>query len=298
MNQDEKIIEKLKQEYENIPVPPQARVRMQQGINQAKKEMNQEQNQIKKAQKRGNIMKLVRTTGGTAAAAMIAITLMANFSPTTANAMEKLPVIGSIAKVVTFRTFEDQTKNFEANIQVPQVTLDGTKEAAVNKSIEAYADELIARYEAELSASQGEGHYAMDSTYQVVTDSEKYLSIRIDTTLAMASGTQFVKIFTVDKSTGEVMTLSGLFQSKPEILAQIGENIKEQMRAQMAQDDGKSYFLDSEVPASDFTGLNGTESFYINNAGELVITFDEYVVAPGYMGAVEFTIPRSVTGTF
>ena len=40
------------------------------------------------------------------------------------------------------------------------------------------------------------------------------------------------------------------------------------------------------------------ESFYFNEEGLLVIAFDEYEVAPGYMGAVEFTIPSSVAGTF
>ena len=290
MNRDEKtVMDHLKQEYEDIPVPPQAKARIEQGINQAKRE-NQ-------TQKRGKMMmKLMKTTGATAAAAMVAITLMANLNPATANAMEKLPVIGSIAKVVTFRTFEDQTKGFEAKIDVPQVTIDGDKENAVNKSIQEYADELIAQYESDLAASQGEGHYSMDSSYKVVTDSDKYLSIRIDTTLAMASGTQFVKIFTVDKSTGNVITLADLFKDRPETLGAISENIKEQMRDQMAKDDSKTYFLDSEMPGSDFTGLKGTESVYFDGQNQLVIAFDEYEVAPGYMGAVSFVIPQSVTG--
>ena len=47
-----------------------------------------------------------------------------------------------------------------------------------------------------------------------------------------------------------------------------------------------------------FKGLTGDESYYFNDKGELVIAFAEYDVAPGYMGAVEFTIPASVTGTF
>ena len=42
-------------------------------------------------------------------------------------------------------------------------------------------------------------------------------------------------------------------------------------------------------------GMRATTSM---TKGELVIAFAEYDVAPGYMGAVEFTIPASVTGTF
>ena len=286
MRQDEeKVIANLKKEYKDIPVPPQAKARMLQGINQAKKE-----------QKRGIHMKVFKSTGATAAAAMVAITLMANLTPTTANAMEKIPVIGSIAKVVTFRTFEDQKDGYEAKVEIPQVTIDGKAETAVNKSIEEYANELIARYEQQLAQDQGQGHYALDSSYQVVTDTDKYLAIRIDTTVAMASGAQYVKIFTVNKATGNVLTLNDLFNNNTELLNAVSSNIKEQMTAQMSADENVMYFLNSDMPDTDFTGLKGTESFYFNKSGELVITFDEYEVAPGYMGAVEFTIPTSVTG--
>ena len=36
------------------------------------------------------------------------------------------------------------------------------------------------------------------------------------------------------------------------------------------------------------------QSFYWNADGDLVLVFDEYAVAAGYMGMVEFTIPQDV----
>ena len=103
------------------------------------------------------------------------------------------------------------------------------------------------RYEKELAADQGEGHYSLDSSYKVVTDNDKYLCLRIDTTEIMASGAQFVKIFTVDKATGNVISLKDLFANRPDALDKISENIKEQMRSQMAEDENKQYFLDSDI---------------------------------------------------
>ena len=76
----------------------------------------------------------------------------------------------------------------------------------------------------------------------------------------------------------------------------ISENIKEQMRAQMKEDENIAYFIDSDIPEMDFAGLTGEESYSFSDSGELVIYFDEYDVAPGYMGAVSFTIPLEVTG--
>ena len=112
----------------------------------------------------------------------------------------------------------------------------------------------------------------------------------------MASGTEFVKIFTVNKSTGEVVSLAQLLGNDPARLEAVSDNIKSQMIAQMAADDSISYFYQTDCPETDFKGLTGEESFYFDSQGQLVITFDEYTVAPGYMGAVEFTIPLDVTG--
>ena len=132
----------------------------------------------------------------------------------------------------------------------------------------------------------------------MVTDNSKYLSIRIDTTLTMASGTQFVKVFTIDKVTGSIISLKDLFHDRLEMLEAVSDNIKSQMAQQMAKDDSVVYFYQSDMPDEDFKGLTGDESYYFNENGELVITFNEYDVAPGYMGAIQFTIPGSVTGTF
>lgn len=285
MKQDSrKTIEQLKKEYRSIPVPPSARERAKQGILQAKEE-----------QGRLSPLRLIRPAAATAAAAMAAVTILANLNPTTARAMEKLPVIGPIAQVVTFRTFTDSQGGFEASLEIPG--LKGTGEEAVNRSIEEYASQLIALYEAEVAASQGEGHYSMDSSYDVVTDTKDYLSIRICTTIVMASGTEYVKIFTVDKSTGQVIGLRDLFPGQPHMLSDISGNIRAQMEEQMAADENVVYYLNSDTPEWDFKGLSGDESFYLDPKGQLVIVFDEYQVAPGYMGAVEFTIPSSVTGT-
>lgn len=281
---ENKELAEMKKKYEEIPVPEQALERMKQGIESAKKE-----SKILK------ITKYMKNTGVTAAAAVLAITVLTNVNPTIANAMEQIPVIGAIAKVVTFRTYEDHTNNFEAEIQVPKIETENSQAAdGLNKTIEEYAQSLIKQYEDDLKSSEGQGNYSLTSNYEVVTDSEQYLSLRINTTLAMGSGTQYVKIFTIDKKTGEILTLDSLFKDVPDYKEKISQNIKKQMEDQMAADENIFYFYHSENPEDDFKGITGEESFYFNQTGELVIAFDEYEVAPGYMGAVEFTIPKDL----
>lgn len=273
-------MEMWKEEYDQIPVPQEARDRIEAGIMRARLE-----------KKRSDRMKNMKRTGVTAAALVLTFGIAVNASPVVAQAMDGIPVIGSIARVVTIRNYNESTDNgMMADISVPQI--DGN--VAANAEMDAYAKELIARYEKEVVAQLGqeEGHYALESSYEVVSDNDKYVSIRINTVETMASGAEFVKIFTVDKATGETVSLKDYLNS-PEKLEAVSQNIKDQMAAQMAEDEGKVYFTEGEVGG--FTGLTGDENFYLNEAGELVIVFGEYEVAPGYMGTVSFTIPADVT---
>lgn len=275
----------LRRQYEEIPVPEEARRRMEEGIQMAKQEKGQKN--------RGLIW--LRRAGETAAAAMAVITVLVNASPAAAQVMEQIPVIGTIAQVVTFRTYEDHSGKGEANVEIPKIEEEGqTLEA--NREIEDYADSLIREYEDKIRAGEDQENYALDSTYEVVFENDRYVCIRIDTTVVMASGTQFVKVFTVDKETGETVSLLQMLGGDETMLAAVSSNIMDQMREQMAADENVIYYLDSDMPEWDFKGLDGDESYYFDQDGELVVTFDEYEVAPGYMGAVEFVIPKSVTG--
>jgi hypothetical protein len=58
----------------------------------------------------------------------------------------------------------------------------------------------------------------------------------------------------------------------------------------MAQDENKIYFIKSEDEPSGFDKITDETNFYINENGGVVIVFDEYEVAPGYMGVVEFNV--------
>lgn len=287
-------LENMKKEYEAYPVPEEAIERIKAGIAQAEKE---EKGMNKKTGRKG-FYQFGKTIGLTAAAAMAALVLLANSSADIAMAMEKIPVIGAITKVVTFRNYNDKNGNFEANVEIPQIS-DVENEnneslLGINQTIEEYADKLIAMYEHDLRESEGQGNYALDSSYEIIRDDEKYLSIRINSVVVMASGNQFVKIFNVDKESGTLLTLTDLLKEDSETVAKINENIIAQMKEQMEADEMLTYFIKTEEDEFGFETVSEETNFYLNEKGELVIVFDEYEVAPGSMGVVEFTIPKDV----
>lgn len=288
---------KMKQEYEEIRIPANLRRRVEEGIQKGK----QEREEMTHMKKKSKVIRFVKVAGGSVVAAMLAITIMANSGASIANAMMKIPVIGAIAEVVTFREYKDSTNDMTANVKIPEVSVkneDGTVNQettdAINKSIEEYTDEIIAQYKADVEASGGDAKELVDLDYEVITDSDRLFSIRFDKLQIMASGFESVKIYHVDKQTGEMIDLKGLFKEGVNFIDPISENIKTQMKEQMAADEGKMYFIDSDMPESDFQSITEDTTFYVNDSGKLVIVFDEYEVAPGYMGSVEFEIPTEV----
>lgn len=311
-------LEKMNREYHEIPIPAELRQCVETGMREAKKELaaekqagkvteittetvGTERKRRKMKKNNSRLISFVKATGGAVAAALIAITVMANSGANIAHAMAKIPVIGAIAQVVTFREYQDTTNDMSANVKVPEVEVkneDGSVNQestdAINKSIQEYTDEIIAQYQADVESAGGEGHQEVSLDYKVITDADRLFSIRFDKLLVMASGEETVKIYHIDKQTGKQINLSGIFKEGANFIDPISANIKEQMKEQMAADENVTYWLDSDTPKWDFKSITADSTFYINEDGKLVIVFNEGDVAPMYMGSVEFEIPTEV----
>ena len=112
----------LKQEYEQIPVSPHAKEHILAGIAQGKASVKEQANSsnMKNRKNKPRLVSILRNTSATAVAAMAALVILTNVNPTIANAMENVPILGPISKIVTFRTYENQTNHFEAKVDVPE----------------------------------------------------------------------------------------------------------------------------------------------------------------------------------
>lgn len=282
-------LDELKQAYESIPIPEGLEFRVRSSIEQAKRDLRKEQPKMKKTNK---ARKILKNTGITAAAAMLSIVVLSNSGAGVARAMEQVPVLGAITRVVTFRTYEDTQGQMSAHVEVPKVEGGGQ---ALNQTIQDYTNTIIEQYKADVKAGDGKGLMNVDLGYQVVTDSDRLFALRFNKTVIMASGDESVKIYNVDKATGKILTLDQLFQPGSDYAGPISENIKVQMRQKMKEDPDLTYWLDgSDVPQWDFQSVDKDSTFYVNGDGNLVIVFDEGAVAPMFMGVQEFTIPGSV----
>ncbi|MBO5373377.1 MAG: DUF3298 domain-containing protein [Lachnospiraceae bacterium] len=290
--------------YKETPIPENTKEVVENAILHAKK-----------SKARVNRRRYIQNVG-LAMAAALALVILPNTSATIAHAMEQLPLVGGFFKVVTIREYTYEDEKHQANVEIPQVAvMEAETETtemkcietgkgksdmvetpavqAVNKSIEEYTDQMLADFEASMEM---EGYHELDITYETVTDTDTWFTLCINAVDIQASGYQTRRFYHIDKTTGTMARLEDLFKEGADYIECISKEILSQMQMQMEKEEG-IYFIDTEDKTVEaFTKIKADENFYFNEAGELVIVFNEYEVAPGYMGCPEFVIPKEVTG--
>ncbi|MDT8977707.1 DUF3298 domain-containing protein [Paenibacillus sp. chi10] len=273
-------LDRLKRKYKDIPIPKELDSVVKNAIKQGKKK-----------RKRVNWTKKLIGAGAAATILMIA---GINTSPAFAKAISNVPLVGSLVSVLTFTEFTVNEETAKANIKVPAITNMDNKalETAINNKYLEENKKLYNDFKDEMEEvkKSGGGHVGVESGYEVKTDNNQILAIgRYVANTVGTSSTTFT-YNTIDKQNQLLITLPSLFKDNSYIQL-ISENIKEQMKQQMKSDSDKTYWLDGEMG---FKTITHDQSFYINNNGKLVISFNKYDVAPGYMGVVEFIIPTKV----
>lgn len=286
----DKNLEKWKKEYMDVLIPEE----LDFVVKKALKESG-----VNIVNKKSNI-KRIRIAAAFVAAVFVAFTVSINTSPVFAATLSKVPVVGSIVKVLTFREYVVNEGTFNSNIEVPAIQ--GLENKTLENSLnEKYLEEgknLYEDFKADMEEikKMGGGHLGVDSGYEVKTDNDKILSIGRYTVNTVASSSTTMKYDTIDKKNEILITLPSLFKDDSYVDI-ISENIKKQMVEQNKADSQKYYWvagIEKEGTMELFDKISKEQNFYINPEGKLVISFDKYEVAPGYMGIVQFVIPTDI----
>lgn len=282
-------MERWKEEYDRIVVPENIKEKMEEAVMRAKESKNRK--------KRKQLIRYI----GSAAAVFVILLLLPNTSRTAAAAMQQIPVLGDFFKVVTFREYQVDEERYQADVKVPEVVPEYTdsmpEEAAqqaedtvdaINFDIQQVTEELISEFKSTMEEFEdGYGDILVDS--EVLTDDEKWFSLDLVLYQGAGSGYERHRHYTIDKITGKRAKLSDFFGE--DYVETISEEVKAQMRSRMAEDENLVYWIDYEdVPEWNFVSIAEDQDFYVDKNGNVVVCFNEYEVAPGYMGCVEFII--------
>ncbi|MGG0655226.1 DUF3298 domain-containing protein [Rummeliibacillus pycnus] len=277
-------IKELKKQYESMPIPDN----LDDVIEMA----------IKKGKKKKTVPRWLFST----VAAVAIFTVGVNISPAMAQTLDGIPVINKVAKILTFREYKVKDETYEANIKVPNIKglNDDKLESKLNEKYIEDGKKLYSDFKDTVAdiKKNGGGHYGVESGYSVKTNDEQLVSIGRYVVNTVGSSSTTMKYDTVDKENKVVLSLPMLFKDDAYIKT-ISNYIEDQMKKEMKESKDKTYWVEG-VGGQDYGTFDGsknikpTQNFYINKHHQLVIAFDKYEVAPGYMGLVEFKIPTKI----
>jgi len=274
-------LKKLHTQYKDIPIPQEL-------------EMMIEKNLQRPPKKRKRKLPLFLTS---VAAAAILFTVGLNTNPAMAKNLADVPVIGQVVKVLTFTEYELVKDEYTVDIQVPQISGSSADIEALN---EKYAQEgklLYEQFKTDIEEMEA-GNLAVNSGYVIKTDTDEILSFGRYVEVIVASSSSVMQYTTIDKQAETAITLPSLFKDDRYVEI-ISRYLEDEMRRKMIETKGDEMYWVGGTEWHDesfgvFEGISPEQNFYITKAGKLVISFDEYEAAPGFMGLVTFEIPTEL----
>lgn len=282
-------LDDLKKEYDRIYVPDDFDEFMDIAINSGKQQM-----------RRRLHIRLIRLAF--AATAIIYLVIL-NTSPAFAKAVFKVPIIREVSQLLCVREYkeEDAIQSLSVKIPVVKNTGNAKMEKQVNAAISEHIDATVKQIQQEHKEFMN--NYKKANTtpvmktsisidYKITANKGNLLSFQIITTYVANTSYQEHQIFNLDLKTGKELTLQDLFHDSYKSL--INTEIKKQIQSIQRKDTNALYFTEK----NGFTGIKNNQQFYIDNANNVVIIFEKYEIAPGYMGEQEFKIPCKNVQTY
>lgn len=280
-----------KNRYENIPIPKELSERVM-----AEVEKSQVRYRKKMAGKRRKT--ILKRGMAAAAAAVVLFTAGVNTSEVFARELQDVPVLGTVARILTFRSYKSETEDLKISVDIPSIEMISEElsgmEDAVNEEIhmfcQQYADAAIERAEEYRTAFLETGgteeeweahHIAIKVWYEVKSQTDRYLSLAVMGSENWTSAYSETKYYNFDQEAGKWITLEDVLGKD---YAQIAEQSVRLQIEQREAEDGMEYWVD------DWEGIGEDTRFYMNAAGNPVIVFEQYEIAPGAAGMPEFEI--------
>ena len=251
--------------------------------------------QTTRREKMKSKVNIIKKMALSAAALMVLFTGMVNIHPSFAANMSKIPLLGSMVKVVAFRF--DIIENDQVHAQIETPVIEGLNnpelESRLNEKYMAQAQDLYDEFIEEMGpVIEIGGHLGIDSGYEIYTDTDQILSLGRYTVNTVGSSSTTFEYDTIDKENGILLSLPSLFKNN-DYIEIISDYLIETMTQKMSEDDSLIYWIQEDAIDA-FTSIDSNQSFYITSENKLVIAFDKYEIAPGYMGILRFEIPTDI----
>ncbi len=188
----------------------------------------------------------------------------------------------------------DNSEYWYFNASIPQISgmADEEEQTKLNDYFRSAADALRKEYEADKAYFEEhfEGdekpHFGYEYTYEMVSETEDYFVFKTSIFYAAGSSMTVNEYWTLNKHNGKLTELSDLADAErlTEVRGMIFDAMKQENESE------EIFWLDEENFKIAFSCIEEFHHWYVNESGNLVITFDKYEIAPGVYGESRFEI--------
>lgn len=239
----------------------------------------------------------LRRSLATALASCACFVLLVNGSPSFAQAVYEVPVLGSLARIVTVTEYTVNDDDRVIDVRLPALEHTGHTELEqkINQEISVRIQSVIA--EAEERAREAKEAYVatggdpkdympliIDVDYEVKCQTGQYLSFVVEKTEIRASAYTEFYTYNIDLETGKELSLRDLLG--PNWMEIVNTQVAQQIE-ERSQDPDNIYWTAEQ---GGFQGIEEDQPFYLNEDGLPVVVFEKYELGPGSMGNQEFVI--------
>lgn len=282
-------IKKAKKVYNTIEIPEELEYTINKAVLHSK---------IKKNNKFNNIKYAITAVACT----FFVFIFIVNVNPSFASSISEIPIIGDMAKIFTIKEIKQEDKEKLINAKIPALENTGNTELEkrinyeimlkINGILEEVNQRAAEYKKAVIETGGKEEDYIPINIiidYKVGYMSDEIVSFMILKTETLASAYTEMYFYNIDIETGKELNLRDVFGSNYKEI--IDEEIYKQIEERSKNPDN-IYFTKEE---GGFEGIeNEYQKFYINEKGRIVIVFEKYEIAPGYMGTQEFEIDKQI----
>ena len=231
-----------------------------------------------------------------AACLCLAFVAVVNAVPVFAQGLYDIPVLGNVARVFTFRQYEQADEDGLLSVRMPALENTGNTElenrinqeirVRLNREIQS-AKQWAREYQQAFLDTGGkpEEYIPMELRldYTLHCNNENIVSFHISKSQTSASYYEERFYYNIDLASGKELTLADLLGE--ECLRRVDEEIKRQIGQR--DPEGDIYYHDE----LEFESIAPGQEFYVNEREQVVIVFPKYAIGPGYLGIQEFEIP-------
>ena len=246
------------------------------------------QKAIQQTNKKGKVIQMKRygkRIAATAACLVIGFIAALNISEPFAAAVAKVPVVGELVQVVTWRSYVYQDDDKIVQVEVPQIEGQENNSAVtdVNAQIqkivadyEKQAEQNIAEYKEAFLATGGteeeftEKGIQVDVQYNVKYQSDTRLSLELIANENWCNAYNVQYFYNIDLKNEKTLTLEDILGE--DYISIANESIREQMQKRMEDDENLVYW-DGSDGIEGFTTVDENTKFYLNEKGNPVVVF-------------------------